>query len=143
MHAMAGDNGSEAFAGFPQASPLGAGGQNFEVASYPRDDVLIVGIRGELDIVTSRELDESLAHARKTVSQIVLDLSAVDFMDSAALAVIVRHWRDIEAAGGSLSLAGPRYRYTKTLWITGLADRIPTYETTEAALAARANSDES
>jgi anti-sigma B factor antagonist len=48
--------------------------------------------------------------------------------------VIVGHWKKLEAAGGSLALAGARYRYTKTLWITGLADRLSLYDTVEAAL---------
>ena len=38
---------------------------------------------------------------------------------------------------GTLTIAGARYRYTKTLWITGLADRLPLYESVDAAVAAR------
>ena len=33
-------------------------------------------------------------------------------------------------------LAGARYRYVKALWITGLADRLPMYDTVDEALAA-------
>jgi hypothetical protein len=33
-------------------------------------------------------------------------------------------------------LAGARYRYTKALWITGLADRMPMYSTVGEALEA-------
>jgi ArsR family transcriptional regulator, arsenate/arsenite/antimonite-responsive transcriptional repressor len=32
---------------------------------------------------------------------------------------------DVTAAGGTLALAGPSYRKTKTLWVTGLAERLP------------------
>ena len=38
------------------------------------------------------------------------------------------------AAGGLFFLAGARYRYTKALWITGLADRLPMYDTVDEAL---------
>ena len=38
-----------------------------------------------------------------------------------------------------IALAGARYRYTKTLWITGLADRLPRYDTLEQAIAALAD----
>jgi anti-sigma B factor antagonist len=66
----------------------------------------------------------------------VLDLSGVDFMDTSSLAVIVGHWKSLEEAGGSLALAGARYQSTKSLWITGLADRIPMHENVAAAIEA-------
>jgi len=101
-----------------------------------RGDSLIVAIGGELDIVTSRQLDEHLTRARRKERQIILDLTAVEFMDTSSLAVIVGHWKRLQSAGGTLVLAGARYRYTKTLWITGLADRLPMYESVDEAVAA-------
>src|SRR5262245_15914970 len=88
-----------------------------------------------MDIVTSRRFDECLAEARQEDVHIIIDLSAVDFMDTGSLAVIVGHWKQVTAAGGTLALAGARYRYTKTLWITGLGDRLPMYDTVAAASA--------
>ena len=110
--------------------------QEFQIASQPRDGVLVVTIAGDLDIVTSRDLDEVLREGLRSHDRIVLDLSAVDFMDTSSLAVIVGYWKNLVAAGGSLALAGARYQYTKTLWITGLAERIPMYESTDLAMAA-------
>ena len=66
----------------------------------------------------------------------ILDLSGVDFMDTTALAVIVSHWRRQVEADGMFLLAGARYRYTKALWITGLADRLPMYDNLDEALTA-------
>jgi anti-sigma B factor antagonist len=110
--------------------------EGLELSSEHRGDSLIVVIRGDLDVVTGREFDEYLTVARRDHDRIVLDLSAVDFMDTSALAVIVGHWKGLVAAGGTLALAGPRYRYTKSLWITGLADRLPLYDTVDKAVAA-------
>ena len=106
------------------------------LSSERRGNSLVVAIGGELDIVTSRQLDEHLTRARREHRRIVLDLSAVEFMDTSSLAVIVGHWKRLQAAGGTLVLASARYRYTKTLWITGLAERLPLYDSVEAALAA-------
>ena len=106
------------------------------LSSERRGDSLVVAVGGELDIVTSRELDEHLTRARREHRRIILDLAAVDFMDTSSLAVIVGHWKRLQAAGGTLALAGARYRYTKTLWITGLADRLPRFDSVEEALAA-------
>jgi anti-sigma B factor antagonist len=104
--------------------------------SERRGDSVIVAVGGEFDLVTSRQLDEYLARAHRQDRWIILDLAAVDFMDTSSLAVIVGHWKRLQAAGGMLALAGARYRHTKTLWITGLADRLPMYDTVDGALAA-------
>jgi len=110
--------------------------EGIRISSQRRDGFAVVVVSGELDIVTSRRFDECLAEARRDADHVVIDLSAVDFMDTGSLAVIVGHWKQITAAGGTLALAGARYRYTKTLWITGLADRLPLYESVDAAVAA-------
>ena len=111
--------------------------EGIRISSQRRDGFAVVAVSGELDIVTSRRFDEFLAEVRRGGDDhIIIDLSAVDFMDTGSLAVIVGHWKQVTAAGGTLALAGARYRYTKTLWITGLADRLPLYESVDAAVAA-------
>jgi len=106
------------------------------LSSKRQDGFVIVAVGGELDVVTSRQFDEYLTQTRGEDDRVILDLSAVDFMDTGSLAVIVGHWKQLTAAGGTLVLAGARYRYTKTLWITGLADRLPLYESVDEAIAA-------
>lgn len=113
--------------------------EGLELSSHRHGQVLVVAVRGELDVVTSREFDEYLTTARRQSDRIILDLAAVDFMDTSSLAVIVGHWKKLTARHGILALAGARYRYTKTLWITGLADRLPRYDTLEQAVAAVAD----
>ena len=110
--------------------------EGLRLSSKHQDGAIIVAVGGELDIVTSRQFDEYLNQVRGEHSRVILDLRAVDFMDTGSLAVIVGHWKQLTAAGGTLILAGARYRYTKTLWITGLADRLPLYDTVDAAVAA-------
>lgn len=110
--------------------------QGLRLSSHRHGAVTVVAVHGELDAVTSREFDEYLASARHDSDRIILDLTAVDFMDTSSLAVIVGHWKKLTARNGILAIAGARYRYTKTLWITGLADRLPRYDTLEQAIAA-------
>jgi len=106
---------------------------DFQISRQERDGVGVIKPVGDLDIVTSRQLDEALSQARSEHKHLVLDLSGVDFMDTSSLAVIVGHWKSLEQGGGSLALAGARYQSTKSLWITGLSDRIPLYQSVELA----------
>jgi anti-anti-sigma factor len=102
----------------------------------PHGDAVVVTVRGELDLTSSQRFDDCLSDAGARSDRVILDMSGVDFMDTKALSVIVGHWRRQVAAGGVFFLAGARYRYTKALWITGLADRLPMYDTVGEALAA-------
>lgn len=97
---------------------------------------LVISAQGDIDIVTSGQFDSFLAQARRESQHIILDLAGVDFMDTSSLAVIVAHWKKLLSQGGTLALAGARYRYTKTLWITGLANKLPLYDTVAEAVEA-------
>jgi anti-anti-sigma factor len=105
-------------------------------STEPHGASVVVRVQGELDVVSSQRFDDCLTEAAATSDRIILDLSSVDFMDTTALAVIVGHWRRQVAADGLFFLAGARYRYVKALWITGLADRLPMYDTVDEAVAA-------
>jgi anti-sigma B factor antagonist len=104
----------------------------------PHGASVVVSVQGELDVTSSQRFDDCLSEAAAESDQVILDMSKVDFMDTTALAVIVGHWRRQADEGGRFVLAGARYRYTKALWITGLADRLPMYDTVDEALAALA-----
>src|ERR1700729_3335126 len=106
-----------------------------QLSTQTRDATVVVAVRGELDVVNSQQFDDYLTEASAGTDRVVLDLSAVDFMDTSALAVVVSHWRHQVDAGGMFLLAGARYQYTKALWITGLADRLPMYDSVDDALA--------
>jgi anti-sigma B factor antagonist len=112
------------------------GREGLWLSAEQRGSLMVVTIRGDLDIVSSGRFDDCLKQARAVSKRILLDLAGVDFMDTSALAVIVTHWKVLVSQGGSLSLAGPRYRSTKTLWITGLAHRLPLYDSVADAMQA-------
>jgi anti-sigma B factor antagonist len=103
------------------------------LSAETRDGGVVITIDGDLDLVTCAQLDECLTRVSREHSHVILDMTAVDFLDTSALAVIVSHWKTMEAAGGVLALAAAQYRGARALWITGLADRLPMYETVQQA----------
>jgi anti-anti-sigma factor len=110
--------------------------EDFRLSSESRDGVAIVKAQGYLDVTTRDELDERLADARREQSWVILDLTDVRFLDTSSVAVIVSHWKKLEARGGKLMLAGAQQRYIRALWITGLASRMSLYDDVETAIAA-------
>jgi anti-sigma B factor antagonist len=106
------------------------------LSSESRDGVAIVKAQGYLDVTTRGELDELLTDARRQQNWVILDLTDVRFLDTSSVAVIVSHWKKLEARGGKLMLAGAQQRYIRALWITGLASRMSLYDDVEKAIAA-------
>ncbi|MWA03466.1 anti-sigma factor antagonist [Actinomadura sp. LD22] len=109
-----------------------------EVTARSQAGRAVVRLRGELDIAGSDELRRLLEAARREHGEhVVLDLADLEFMDSQGLSVIVGCYKAATAAGGSLTLAGPRPVVRRALEITGLHRRIPVQATLEAALTAQ------
>ena len=90
-----------------------------------RDDSLVLVVHGELDIVTSPLLDETLLRARGTSTpSIVVDLHAVSFIDSTGLHVLIKHVQaEDDRARIRLTKGSPQ---TQRLFeLIGAADYLP------------------
>ncbi|MEP7026818.1 MAG: anti-sigma factor antagonist [Actinomycetota bacterium] len=108
--------------------------QGFAVTAEQRGASIVVTASGEIDYVTSPAFHDCLAGAILQASHVVIDLAAVDFMDTSALMVVVGHWKKLMAVDGTLALAGARKDYIRVLWVTGLAGQIPMFDTAEQAV---------
>jgi anti-sigma B factor antagonist len=73
---------------------------------------------------------------RHGVTGIVIDLSAVTFMDNAALGVIVGARARLRGAGGWLAVAAASEPVARLFRVTGLTRLVPMYETAGDAIAA-------
>nr|WP_246497383.1 STAS domain-containing protein [Sphaerisporangium rubeum] len=101
------------------------------------DGVPVVRVSGVLDATTRTQFIDGLAEITDEHGpDLVLDLSGVTFMDSRALGLIVHHWQRTMAAEGHFALVGVQYSNSRVMWVTGLAQRLPLYDTLEQALAA-------
>ena len=104
------------------------------------EGVAIVSAEGELDAYAAPELTASFANVAEA-RNVVIDLSAVSFMDSTALGILVRTIREIGERGGSVRLVLPETSARRIFEITMLDQVLPLAATREDALADLARSE--
>src|SRR5690606_10295659 len=78
---------------------------------------------GQIDLATAPALADALRQARSgDASEVVVDLTRVDFMDSAGVRVLIDAARETDRGGGRLYLSGAHGWVARVLEITGVAD---------------------
>jgi anti-anti-sigma factor len=98
----------------------------------------LVVTSGELDVAATPRLSTVLAMTGTGSGQrVVLDLVAVDFIDSTALGTILRAAGELEAAGHSLAVVAPDGPVRRLLEMTNLTGRFRVYPTRVEALEGR------
>ncbi|MGZ4353527.1 MAG: STAS domain-containing protein [Gaiellaceae bacterium] len=98
------------------------------------DSAYVVTVGGELDLYSSPRLAAELGALTADAAEVVLDLTAVTFMDSTALGAILASARLLRDAGGRLSLVASGASTRKLLALVGVDRVLPVYETAERAL---------
>lgn len=85
------------------------------------DGRAIVAVEGQVDLATAPRLAEALAQAHgEGITEIVVDLTDVDFLDSVGVRVLVEAARDAAQQDVSLSVRGARGWVARVLEITGV-----------------------
>ncbi|MBG0820609.1 STAS domain-containing protein [Planomonospora sp. ID91781] len=91
-------------------------------------DAVVVAVEGELDLFTAPFLRDEVREAIKIDgSRLVLDLTALSFMDSSGLSVLIEAWRLATSQGGGVALAAPQAPVARILRTTGLDRRIKVF----------------
>ena len=105
-----------------------------KTAEYKR--AAVVSVSGRVDSATSGELETALKGLiGKGTRNLVLDFSAVDFLSSSGLRVMVTTRKALKEAGGEVVIAQPSDRVRETLELAGLDVLFTSYPTREAAVA--------
>jgi anti-sigma B factor antagonist len=107
------------------------------VRSSVVDGWTVLSVEGEVDLYTAPAVrDAAFAAMDSGVDHLVLDLTAVPFMDSSGLGVIVACLKRLREMGGHLAVVSPASSpSTKLLSLTGLDHAIATHATLDQALA--------
>jgi anti-sigma B factor antagonist len=106
-----------------------------QVTSREVGDRTVVSVSGEIDVYTASVLREELATLIEDGHHDVLvDLTAVRFMDSTGLGVLVGALKKVRGFGGRLQLVIDSERLLKVFRITALTQVFTIHETLDEAL---------
>jgi len=101
-----------------------------------RDGHIILAVRGPLTVTSAPDLRK--AGDGLSARALIVDLTAVPFVDSSAIGVLVHFYTATRQSGGQLILVGPNDRVRKTLKnmsVDKLFQIHPTLAEAESALA--------
>jgi anti-sigma B factor antagonist len=111
----------------------------YNVEHDPVEGALLVTASGELDLAAAPRLATVLSIATAGAEPaVVLDLTAVDFIDSTALGAIMHASTEAEATGKKMLVVALEGPVRRLLEITNLTGRFRVYPSREEALAAAA-----
>jgi anti-sigma B factor antagonist len=97
----------------------------------------VVAVTGELELGTAPRLRQQVVSlVGEGRRHLVVDLAAVDFVDSLGLGVLVSALKRVRAHGGELRVAGPSPRVRSLFELTRLEEIIEVHDSVAAAVAA-------
>ena len=87
-----------------------------------RDWLLMVRLFGEIDHHSAASMREELDRLilKERPRRLVLDLSCIEFMDSAGLGLLMGRYRLMHDIGGALAITRPNERVLKILRLAGM-----------------------
>jgi anti-anti-sigma factor len=114
---------------------MAAGVPEFDVQQKWIDRVVVVSVRGDVDALTAPQLSDGIFEAlSEEPSALVVDLSAVDFMASSGMAVLVSA-KERVAATAQFGVVADGPGTSRPLKLMGLDAVIAMYPTLDDALA--------
>ena len=107
-----------------------------EHPSWPGGRCAVVVLSGDADVTGQAVEDVLAAEAAKDPALLLVDLSAVSFMDSWSLHVVLRAMRGRQAAGAAAGLVCPSGPVLRVLELTGAGQLVPVFPTVAEAMRA-------
>ncbi|TMR13296.1 STAS domain-containing protein [Nonomuraea turkmeniaca] len=95
----------------------------------------VIAIAGEVDKTNSAELADYVERIRRPRDHVIFDLAELTFLDSSGLHVLLSCARTCADDDADVHLAAAQGSPARLLHVTGVDVRLPTYVTTEHAIA--------
>jgi anti-anti-sigma factor len=106
-----------------------------ELRTSACDGHVVVALRGELDVSGAASVEAVIAAALVPGQSLIIDMSALDFMDCASLSALLRVQGLARSCGGDVVLAGPPRRARRLLVLSGQDQVFWVHPSVEAAVA--------
>lgn len=106
-----------------------------ELTANPCDDHVVVALRGELDVTGAPEAEAAITALVARGRYLVIDMSALDFIDCSALGALLRARALARRVGGDVVLAAPQQYACRVLVLSGQDGRFWVQASVDAAVA--------
>ena len=107
-----------------------------QISTRTSNDIHIVAITGSLDSTTSPEAQKSIDSVLAGAKKVALDFSALDYISSAGLRVLLGAAKQLRASGGKLGMFGLNQSVREVFDISGFSSILPIYPSEAEALGA-------
>jgi anti-sigma B factor antagonist len=108
-----------------------------DVQFFDHERVVVARLTGEIDLSNANSIEAAIAEATPNhVLALILDVSALDYLDSAGIHLIYKLREKLRARGQTLRLViPPQSPANDALRLAGVSRNVDTAETLEAAMA--------
>jgi anti-anti-sigma factor len=107
----------------------------FRVEVSEEGQGIVIALGGELDLASSPALEEALERVFDSDTKfVVIDLRALEFMDSTGLSIIVKAYQTADDRERQLFLVNGPPQVQRLLSLTGVADRVSLIDSPEDVL---------
>jgi anti-sigma B factor antagonist len=97
----------------------------FSIEERRLDGTVVLTLRGELDLVNAETVATRLDALRAAGQPVLLDLDALDFMDSSGLRVVLNAAEASDASGWPFSVTHGPDQVRRLFESTGVTERLP------------------
>jgi anti-sigma B factor antagonist len=106
----------------------------WELSVHRAGGLVRLEVAGDLDLDTAPKLlTEVVEQLEAGMTELVIDLTSLAFIDSSGLGTLVGCWRRAQQVGAALVIANPSEDVRMTLEITGLDQILPIRDEKQAA----------
>ena len=106
-----------------------------ELKANVRDGFVVVVLRGDLDVADAADAEAAIAALVAPGQTLIIDISALDFLDCASLRALLRVQTLARRGGGDVVLAAPQPHVLRLLALTGRDEVFGVQASLEAAVA--------